>query len=183
MVGPVRWGRLTGRSAGVACEAIGFPRVLRDPDGTRESDQISGTINPGTGAVRGRHDITVTSAPPVGDPDDPHLSPWSGASGAGVFCEGLLTAVLVVDAEGFGHRRLTAIPAYRILAEDAVRRILTAHGVPDDVDSVELSRAAAHPGPRDAGAAAAPRRPRISPSMLVARRLRGGAIPRPRASG
>lgn len=46
VVGPVRWGRLTGRSAGVACEAIGFPRVLRDPDGTRESDQISGMINP-----------------------------------------------------------------------------------------------------------------------------------------
>jgi hypothetical protein len=79
--------------------------VLRDPDGTRESEQISGTINPGTGAVRGRHDITVTSAPPVGDPDDPHPSPWSGASGAGVFCEGLLTAVLVVDAKGFGHGR------------------------------------------------------------------------------
>lgn len=62
-VDAVRWGRLTGRSPQVACEATGFPRVLRDPDGTRESEQISGTINPGTGAVKGRHDITVTTAP------------------------------------------------------------------------------------------------------------------------
>ena len=35
------------------------------------------------------------------------LSCWrpsrSGASGAGVFCDGLLTAVLVVDTEGFGQ--------------------------------------------------------------------------------
>jgi Trypsin-like peptidase domain len=165
VVGPVRWGRLTGRSAGVACEAIGFPRVLRDPDGTRESDQISGMINPGTGAVRGRHDITVTSAPPVTDPNDPHLSPWSGASGAGVFCEGLLTAVLVVDAKGFGHGRLTAIPAYRILADDAVRGILTAHEVPADVDSVELSALLLTPG-REMRMRRR-RGDRVSPSMLL----------------
>jgi hypothetical protein len=138
-VDAVRFGRLTGRSPQVPCEATGFPRVLRDPDGTRESEQISGTINPGTGAVTGRHDITVTSAPPVTDPNDPHISPWSGSSGAGVFCAGLLTAVLVVDAAGFEHRRLTAIPAYRILAQDTVRSILDAHGVSADVDSVELS--------------------------------------------
>lgn len=67
--GAVRWGRLTGRSPGVPCEATGFPRVLRNLDSTRESDQISGTINPGAGAVRGRHDVTVTSAVPAPSAD------------------------------------------------------------------------------------------------------------------
>ena len=49
-VDAVRFGRFTGRSPQVPCEATGFPRVQRDPDGTRESEQISGTTNSGTGA-------------------------------------------------------------------------------------------------------------------------------------
>ncbi|MFD4179866.1 tetratricopeptide repeat protein [Rhodococcus sp. NPDC058514] len=137
---PVRWGRLTGRSPGVPCEATGFPRVLRDPDGTRESQHISGAINPGTGLVSGRHDITVASGVPVTDPQDPHLSPWSGSSGAGVFCGGLLTAVLVIDTKGFGHQQLTSIPACRFIADDGVRAVLGEHGVPLRTESVELEQ-------------------------------------------
>jgi Trypsin-like peptidase domain len=136
-LGPVRWGRLTGRSPGVPCEATGFPRVLRQPDGVRESDQISATINPAGGTVTGRHDLNVSSAAPV--PDDEFPSPWSGSSGAGVFCDGLLTAVVVIDTGGFGHGRLTAVPAYRFLTDEAVRTVLAHHKVPAVLDSVELS--------------------------------------------
>src|SRR6478609_3903597 len=136
--GAVRWGRLTGRSPGVPCEATGFPRVLRNPDASRESDQISGTINPGTGSVWGRHDVTVTSAVPAPGTDR-RVSPWSGASGAGVFAAGLLTGVLVVDTEGFEHRRLTAVPCARVLAEPGVRGVLEGQDVGVDVESVELA--------------------------------------------
>ncbi|MGV9865702.1 tetratricopeptide repeat protein [Rhodococcus koreensis] len=163
MLGPVRWGRVTGRSPQIPCEATGFPRVLRDPDGTRESDQISGTINPGTGKVTGRHDITVTSAPPVTDPKNP--SPWSGSSGAGVFCDGLLTAVLVIDTDGFGHGRLTAIPTSRILADDTALALVTDRDISSAVESVELMPLLRTGGRRDR--ARSRRGGRISPSMLL----------------
>ena len=55
-INPVRWGRLTGRVGGVRCEAIGFPRILRDPDGVRDSDQVSGEINPGSRRIADRYD-------------------------------------------------------------------------------------------------------------------------------
>jgi tetratricopeptide (TPR) repeat protein len=164
-VSPVRWGRLTGRSPGVPCEATGFPRVLRDPDGTRESDQISGTINPGTGMVTGRHDVTVISAAPITDPADPHLSPWSGSSGAGVFCDGLLTAVLVIDADGFGHGRLTSVPAYRFLSEESVVTVLDEHSVSAQMESVELSSLVI--GAAQERRVRRRRRDQTSPSMLL----------------
>ncbi|HEY0169173.1 MAG TPA: tetratricopeptide repeat protein [Jatrophihabitans sp.] len=136
-MGPVRWGRLTGRSPDVRCEATGFPRVQREPNGVRESDQISATINPAGGVVTGRHDLNITSAAPV--PNDKFPSPWSGSSGAGVFCDGLLTAVLVIDTDGYGHGRLTAIPAYRFMADEGFRTLLIQHQVPAVLDSVELA--------------------------------------------
>src|SRR5258708_22335713 len=93
-LGPVRWGRLTGRAANIACAAIGFPRVLRDPDGVRVEDQISARINPGTARSTGaRYDLHVTSSAPLMRPGDRYPSPWSGASGAGVFAGGLLVCV------------------------------------------------------------------------------------------
>src|ERR1700739_1953113 len=54
---PVRWGRLTGQSPEVKCEATGFPRVLKDPDGTRDSDQVSAEINPGSRRGPGPFDL------------------------------------------------------------------------------------------------------------------------------
>jgi hypothetical protein len=108
-LGPVRWGRLTGRAGNVSCEAIGFPRVLRDPDGTRVEDQISAQINPGTArSVGARYDLHVTSSAPLTPPGGQYPSPWSGASGAGVFSAGLLVGVIVIDTPGFDHDRLTA---------------------------------------------------------------------------
>src|SRR6478735_1512774 len=113
--GAVRWGRLTGRSPGVPCEATGFPRVLRNPDASRESDQISGTINPGTGSVRGRHDVTVTSAVPAPG-SDRRVSPWSGASGAGVFAAVFLPGVLVAHPGGLAPPGWPGAPGARARA-------------------------------------------------------------------
>ena len=138
-LGPVRWGRLTGRAADIACEAIGFPRVLRDPDGARVEDQISARINPGTArSTGGRYDLHVTSSAPLARPGELYPSPWSGASGAGVFADGLLVGVVVIDTPGFGHDRLTAVPAEQLLADPAFRARITGGKTDVDIVSVEL---------------------------------------------
>jgi hypothetical protein len=38
--------------------------VWKDPDGTRDCDQVSALINPGSRRVARRYDLTVTSAVP-----------------------------------------------------------------------------------------------------------------------
>ena len=137
---PIRWGRLTGRAADVSCEAIGFPRVLRDPDGARIEDQISARINPGTARSTGaRYDLHVTSSAPATQPGDLYPSPWSGASGAGVFAAGLLVGVLVIDRPGFAHDRLTAVPVHRLLADAQLCAHLVGRRIDVGIASVELS--------------------------------------------
>ena len=140
---PVRFGRLTGRAAGVPCEAIGYPRVLREPDGLRVEDHLSGVINPAAGLIAGRYDIQIVGAAPIMATGPDEHPPWAGASGAGVFVHGLLTAVLVVDLPGFPHDRLTAVPMHRILAVPVLGAILASHGIltaaSRDIYSAELA--------------------------------------------
>jgi hypothetical protein len=131
--GPARFGVLTGRAAGVQVEAVGFPRALCDPDGQRVEDHLSGRINPLGGRSAHRYDLSLDTSVPK-DPNG-----WKGASGAGVFARGLLTAVLDLDTGGYDHHRLSAIPAHRILAVAAARRVLIAHAVIPHAQSVELA--------------------------------------------
>ena len=157
---PVQWGRLTGRRPGVACEAIGYPAVLRDEDGTWEPIHVSGRINPGSGSRGGRYDLTALDTPPQVGPD---VRPWAGMSGAGVYCADLLTAVVTVDHRGFGHGRLVSVPTYRLLADAAARAVLERHNVDLVTDSVELSATLVRPRNTLTG-----RRPdRISSGMLL----------------
>ena len=159
-LGPVRWGRLTGRAADIACEAIGFPRVLRDPGGARVEDQISARINPGTArSTGGRYDLHVTSSVPLARPGERYPSPWSGASGAGVFAGGLLVGVVVIDTPGFGHDRLSAVPAEHLLADPAFRARITGGRTDVDIVSVELGALVGSLHPRRPG--------RLSPAILL----------------
>jgi len=112
---PVRWGRLVGTAPGVPCTAVGFPAVQAAPDGVRDSEQAAGRINPLAMAKTGLHAITVDGPP--------HRvvasgSPWKGMSGAAVFCQDLLTAVVVQDPAGFASHRLVAVPI-AAFADDA----------------------------------------------------------------
>jgi hypothetical protein len=135
----VRLGRATGRATGLPIESIGFPRVLRGPDQTRDTEQLSGALNPGTGLVGQRYDISVTSAVPQrgSEPEDP--SPWAGLSGAGLTSGHLLIGIVTKDTEGFGEDRLTAIPVYALTADPMFRRLLLDAGQPLLVESVELA--------------------------------------------
>lgn len=165
-LGPVRWGRLTGRAAAVPCEATGFPRVMRDPDGTRDSNQVDATINPGSRRVAGRYDLVVAGAPAL--PTDASApSPWSGASGAGVFAAGLLIGVLVVDERGgWAGDRLSALPVRRLAADPGFTAVVAAHGGgmidPGHLASVELAGLLLPPVP-----AGASRRQDGSPAWLL----------------
>lgn len=137
----VRWGRLTGRRPGVKCEATGFPRALVGPGGIRDTDQVSAQINPGSRRVAGRYDLTVTSAVPTPLRDKP--SPWGGLSGAGVFANGVLVAVVIVDERGgYSGDRLSAVPVYRLASDAGFTDLVSAAGGglsgPAQLESVEL---------------------------------------------
>lgn len=119
----VRWGRLTGRAGNVACEAIGFPRVLRDPDGIRDSDHVTGTVNPGSRRILGRYDLAVTSAIPELPVDENAPSVWSGISGAGLFSDGMLIGVVIVDEPDYPSNRLSAVPIHRLVQDDAFHAV------------------------------------------------------------
>lgn len=129
----VRFGALTSRASGIIADAIGYPRVLRHEDGMRVADHVSATINPGAARNVGRYDLNITSS------YSSEPGAWGGLSGAGVFVNGLLTAVIVVDAAGFKHSRLLAIPIDRLLQVPEARNILNDHGFDCSIQSAELA--------------------------------------------
>ncbi|MFJ5035495.1 hypothetical protein ACIQB5_47540 [Streptomyces sp. NPDC088560] len=139
-----RWGRLTGTDPGISWQAVGFPDAAPDVAGLRESEHLSGTLNPGS-RRRGRRYAALISATAPGDLGD---SPWSGTSGAAMFCGDLLTGVVVVDPAHWRHGRVEAVPI-QLLSEDAEFRALIeqATGVPLAVESVELAETLAAPAP------------------------------------
>ncbi|WP_248824664.1 tetratricopeptide repeat protein, partial [Frankia umida] len=144
----LRWGALTGRAGGIAGEAAGFPRVLRGAGGARETNHLTGQVNPLGGLVTGRYDINVKDHPPLAPTADDEPLPWSGMSGAVLYaCADptgpapvwLATAVIVVDTPGFGEGRLSAVPVRRLLDDPGLRDLIRAEGGPVDWESVELA--------------------------------------------
>jgi hypothetical protein len=131
--GQVRFGALTGRAGEFKVEAIGYPRALRADDGARVAEHLSATVNPGAARNVGRYDLNVTSSRPSG------LEGWAGFSGAGVFANGLLSAVVVVDDADYAHSRLPAIPISRLLHAEEAREILHDHGIDCRIESAELT--------------------------------------------
>ena len=131
-VPPVRWGRLTGTRGGLQCQAIGFPRSHRDPDGVRDSEHLTGTVNPGTRVKARQHDVLLDDWPE----HDTTASAWSGISGAAVFCGEVLTGILVVAPPGFASRRLTAVPVAEFLGDPGFSALVGRH----TPESVELAR-------------------------------------------
>ena len=129
----VRLGVLTSRASGITADTIGYPRVLRDENGMRVADHVSATINPGVARHVRRYDLNITSS------YSSEAGGWGGLSGAGVFVNGLLTAVIVIDAAGFGHSRLFAIPIDRLLQVAEARKILSDHGFECRIQSAELA--------------------------------------------
>ncbi|WP_042407545.1 S1 family peptidase [Streptacidiphilus carbonis] len=108
---PVRWGRLPSPGAvesRVSCRAVGFPEA-EQRDGQRDTKQISGHIETLTGLKSG---LITAHIDEVATPSTPGASsPWSGASGAALFCGNLLTGVVTTDrARNYPGTQLVAVP-------------------------------------------------------------------------
>jgi hypothetical protein len=131
----VGWG-WTWAGGGVDATAMGFPRVLRDSDGTRVPDQLNGTINPGV-ALGDQYDLLVTG--PLPEASAAHPSPWAGLSGAALFSRDLIIGVVRADLPAWRHGRLSAVPLHRLLQDSEFSAHLAKHGCPIWADSVELA--------------------------------------------
>ena len=146
---PVRWGRLTGRQPSVRAEAMGFPRALVEAQNEhaqphhrartdvpyRTVEHVSGQVNPGVG-FGSRYDLTLDGTHPLAEVSD--ASPWSGLSGSALHCGRLLAGVVVLDVPTFQSGRLSAVPAWRLLADPGFAGLLAAHGCAQHWESVEL---------------------------------------------
>jgi Trypsin-like peptidase domain/Tetratricopeptide repeat len=158
-LGALRWGRLTGQNPRAVCEALGYPRVLRDPDARRGREPLTGRVVSIGDLAAGRYDIHVDGAAPTGNPDTAAGGhPWGGMSGAGLIANGLLVGVIVIDQPGFAHDRLTAVPASTLASLPGFATWVTGAALPLRLDSVELTGVFATPTMRPA---------RLSPAQLL----------------
>jgi hypothetical protein len=110
--GSVRWGQTSDLEPRPDCQAIGFPAVQRGGTGQLDSEQLVGTLKPGSSMVRGRYVVDLVHTPPA--PRQDGGSPWAGMSGAALFDGELLVGVVTTDTDGWQHGRLTAVPATAI---------------------------------------------------------------------
>jgi tetratricopeptide (TPR) repeat protein len=169
---PLGWGRLTGTRGSRAVETVGFPAgmELLTEGGLafRDSAHVTGEIVPGSRLKAGRYEITVrTPVPParprgsVASTADAGRCPpsrWSGMSGAGVMCEGLLVGVVAVDPGEPTGGALTAVPVESLLADPEAAQLLG--GIRPR--SVELAGALLPP-PAPAGSPAGLLRAEVTP--------------------
>jgi hypothetical protein len=137
---PVRWGRITGRDAGVKCSAVGFPDALLDAAGRAEPEQLNATINPLSRERRGMLDVILASSPDRG-PDGQSL--WPGMSGAAVLSGTgqLVIGIITEVAANFGGRRLIAVPVALLERDRSFTELVERHtSYPFWTESVELER-------------------------------------------
>ncbi|MFG3318129.1 trypsin-like peptidase domain-containing protein [Streptomyces sp. NPDC048171] len=105
VMGSVRWGRPVGK-APLRYEGLGFPLASAGED--RGAEHLRGELAPLSTGSRG---LYVLDQKPAPDPRDDGRKPWGGSSGAAVFCEDHIVAVVVQDCQSYGNRRLLACPA------------------------------------------------------------------------
>ncbi|MFI9239662.1 NACHT domain-containing protein [Streptomyces sp. NPDC053079] len=112
---PVVWGRAYDLRVWPNAQAVGYPHAQRDADGELDTEQVAGTLKPGSNLLSGRHVLDCGSVAP-----EPALgggSPWAGMSGAAVFVDGLLAGVVCADPGGWRHGRLTVTPSATLWSE------------------------------------------------------------------
>jgi tetratricopeptide (TPR) repeat protein len=141
--GTVTFGRVVTDQAGTRAQACGFPQWVQRPNRAAELWQLSGVLNPGSRWVGDRYVMTLSGTPPVGH------SPWSGLSGAAMFCGNLLTGVIAADPADGAHGYLEAVPAIILLRDARFAALVAEHGGLWEVRPAELAELAAEkPAPR-----------------------------------
>ena len=127
--GLVRWGQLVASEGGIGCEAVGFPRAMKQDGGLRDVEHMRGQINAGTGLLGGRIYADVASA-------RPQPGGWAGMSGAALWCGPLLVGVVAWDMTAFAAGRLAAEPVTRLFSDPDFRALI---GEDVAVEAVELA--------------------------------------------
>ncbi|MFC1437819.1 NACHT domain-containing protein [Streptacidiphilus sp. N1-10] len=108
------WTRVEDLSPRPHTSAIGYPQAQRDAAGELDSEQLAGTLKPGSGMLRHRQVLDSAHGAPAPKPDGG--SPWAGFSGAAVFLDGRIAGVVRADPAGtWRHGRLELTPATALL--------------------------------------------------------------------
>ncbi|MFF4158250.1 NACHT domain-containing protein [Streptomyces sp. NPDC001678] len=106
---PLVWGRSYDLRVWPGAQAIGYPQVQRDGADGLDTEQIVGTLKPGSNLLSGRYALDSDHGAPA--PPGDGGSPWAGMSGAAVFVDGALAGVVCADPAGWRHGRLTVTPS------------------------------------------------------------------------
>jgi hypothetical protein len=129
----VRWGWVIG-SAPVAYAGLGYPEFA-DYESGRGVEQLGGVLPPLTVGPDGGLVLDQGAAPETAGE-----RAWPGVSGAAVFCQGLLTAVVIKDDRRFGNRRLHAVPASGLTKDPGFARLVAEDtGMGAVLEAVELT--------------------------------------------
>ncbi|MEU7134574.1 NACHT domain-containing protein [Streptomyces sp. NPDC046261] len=112
---PLVWGRAYDLRVWPNAQAVGYPHAQRDAHGELDTEQVIGTLKPGSNLLSGRHVLDSEFGAP--GPAEGGGSPWAGMSGAAVFVDGLLAGVVCADPGGWRHGRLTVTPSATLWSE------------------------------------------------------------------
>jgi hypothetical protein len=110
---PSEWLRISDLAPRPGAFAIGYPQAQRDDAGRLDSEQLVGTLKPGTGLLTGRQVLDSQHGPPTPRADGG--SPWAGFSGSAVFHEGRIAGVVRADPTQWQHGRIVLTPASLLL--------------------------------------------------------------------
>ncbi|MFD7239478.1 NACHT domain-containing protein [Streptomyces syringium] len=122
---PLRWGAITTGQPVKACQVLGFPQVQRYDEDELEAVQITGTLVPLSGLLRGRSVLRCDHHPPAPGPDGG--SPWAGLSGGPLFAGAVLCGIASSDPRGWGHSSIDAIPLTSIAEAAGFTSVLWHH--------------------------------------------------------
>lgn len=120
-LGPLRWGACGTWEPVGGCQAMGFPRVQRSPDGELEAVQVPGTLTPLSGSLRGRYVLRTNHHPPTGGTAD---SPWAGEP---ALAGQVLIGIASEDPLGWEHSAVDAVPLRQIVRDRAFWHTLREH--------------------------------------------------------
>ncbi|AGK76239.1 TPR domain protein [Streptomyces microflavus DSM 40593] len=150
---PVRWGRLVTLE-GCPAQVIGYPIVGQAGADVVTRVQRDGRVLPESGRDRDRY---VLSGDAGAETRADGLSPWSGMSGAALWCGStpgmppLLAGVVAGDPPGLSHTRLEAVPAYVLASDPSFRSVVEEHTgramLLEPADLQHVTDRTAHPRP------------------------------------
>ena len=159
---PVIWGRVVTQQPGIKCRTWGLPDFIQREGTSTDTEQPTGTLNPGDGYGR-QHILHLIEHPPTALGE----SPWKGISGAAAYCGSLLTGVVATDPAHRDHAALGVVPAYVLLAQPGFREVVEQHCGTAGLQwaPVELQELADHQSPTRAATT-----PGTPATLLTARR-------------